>query len=248
MYSLYYLVVRVSSNVCAAIVQLYRTHYIYYLVLHVSSDFCEAYLYYFSALTQILHDLAAPTKLVPATPSCRPLPAACLPSRANGSAPVPPACPQPSICLHFPVPIGSTRPIKPAKPVPPKHSWTNTPSAVIQSRLFHQITCPSKPFYNRHAKRCDPVLSFLIRLPTPPIHFRTYTPIAVIQSHLFHNITCLSKPLFNLHAKRCEPVPSLIIRLPAPPSYFWTDAPSAVSQSHNSSSDSSFINYSSGIK
>ena len=27
----------------------------------------------------------------------------------------------------------------------------------------HQITCPSKPFLNQHAKRCDPVPSFLIR-------------------------------------------------------------------------------------
>ena len=64
----------------------------------------------------------------------------------------------------------------------------------------------------------------IIRLPAPPGHFR------------------------NQHVKHCDPVPPLFIRLPSPQRKFWTDTPSAVSQSHHSSSDSSFINNSSGMK
>ena len=92
----------------------------------------------------------------------------------------------------------STQLIKPAKPSHPIHFWTRMPRAVSHSRLFYQITCPSKLFLFRHTKRC-------------------------------------------------EPFPPFRIRLPAPPNYFWNKTPSAVGQSRNSSSDSSFIDNSSGI-
>ena len=46
----------------------------YYLILRVSYDFCAAYLYYFSNLTKILRSLEVPMQLVPATASCRPSP------------------------------------------------------------------------------------------------------------------------------------------------------------------------------
>ena len=59
---------------CAAIVQLHRKYYLYYIVLHLSSDFCAAYLDYSAALTQKLRALAAPTKLVVATASRCPPP------------------------------------------------------------------------------------------------------------------------------------------------------------------------------
>ena len=82
-----------GSHLCAAIVQFYRMYSLYYLVLCVSSDLCAVYLYYFYFLTQILRVLAAPTQLVPATISHSPPP---LKSQwwrsfsgANGGAPVP---------------------------------------------------------------------------------------------------------------------------------------------------------------
>ena len=59
-------------DLCAAIVQLYRTYYVYYFALRVSFDLCAVYLYYFVAPTQILRALAAPMKLVPATASHHP--------------------------------------------------------------------------------------------------------------------------------------------------------------------------------
>ena len=61
MYYLYYLVLRCSSDLCEAIVQLYCMYYLYHLVLRVSYDLCAAYLYYFSTVTQLLCALAAPT-------------------------------------------------------------------------------------------------------------------------------------------------------------------------------------------
>ena len=53
-----------GSHFCAAIVQFYRTYSLYYLVICVSSDSCALYLYYFASPTQILRLLAAPTQLV----------------------------------------------------------------------------------------------------------------------------------------------------------------------------------------
>ena len=47
---------------------------LYYLVLRVRSDLCAVYLDYFAALKQILRALAAPTKLVAATASRHPPP------------------------------------------------------------------------------------------------------------------------------------------------------------------------------
>ena len=61
MYSLYFLVLRSSSDFRVAIVQLYRTYYVYYIVLHFSLDLCAVYLDYYVALTQTLHAFAAPT-------------------------------------------------------------------------------------------------------------------------------------------------------------------------------------------
>ena len=42
-------------------------YYSYYIVLRISSDLCAAYLYSFAAQTQILHAFAAPMQLVSAT-------------------------------------------------------------------------------------------------------------------------------------------------------------------------------------
>ena len=74
MYYLYYLVLRCSLDLCAAILKLYHKYSLYYPVLRVSSYLCAAYLYYFAARIQILRALAAPTQLVPATTSRRPRP------------------------------------------------------------------------------------------------------------------------------------------------------------------------------
>ena len=54
--------------------QLHSTYSLYYLVLRVSSDLCAVYFYYFAASKQILRTLAAPTQLVPAIAFHRPLP------------------------------------------------------------------------------------------------------------------------------------------------------------------------------
>ena len=59
MYYVYYLVLRCSSDLCAAIVQFYCTYYLYYIVLRCSSYLCAAYLDYSSDLTQTLCALAA---------------------------------------------------------------------------------------------------------------------------------------------------------------------------------------------
>ena len=161
----------------------------------------QAYLDYSAARTQIFCIPAAPTQLLAATASRRP-------SISNGGAPVLAALPQPPIIPYCPVPIGSIWTINPAKPSPPSHFWTDKSIDVSQSHIFHQIACPSNPLSNRHAKRCEPVLSFLNILPAPPRHFQTNIPSAVIQSCLFHQITCPSKTFLNWHAKRCDPVPS----------------------------------------
>ena len=62
------------SGLCAAIVKLYCTYYLYYLVLRVISDLCAVYLYYFAAMTQIIRALAALTQLVPSNASHLPPP------------------------------------------------------------------------------------------------------------------------------------------------------------------------------
>ena len=113
-YSLYYILLHCSSDLFAVIAKLYCTYYLYYLVLCCSSDFCSAYLDYSAALTKTLRTLAAPTQLVASTASCRP-------SISNGGSPVPAALPHPSTRLQCPVPIGSTRPINTDKPASPSH-------------------------------------------------------------------------------------------------------------------------------
>ena len=100
----------------------------------------------------------------------------------------------------------------------------------------HQITCPSKTFLNRHAKRYEPVPYFssdylllqAIFEPTPQVLWSS--PV------ITHQINCPSNIFWNSHAKHCEPVPSFFIRLPAPPGHFRTNMPSAVRQYHRSSS------------
>ena len=74
MYSLYYIVLCFSSDLCAAIVQLYRKYYLYYLVLYCSSDLCENYLDYSSSMTKTLRALEEPTYLVASNASCCPPP------------------------------------------------------------------------------------------------------------------------------------------------------------------------------
>ena len=127
--------------------------------------------------------------------------------------------------------------------------------------------CPSRPFLNQHtkcyepylplqsilkptcqSKRCEAVLSLLNRLPAPPRHFRTDTPSAVSQCHNYSTYYLPLKTILNWHAKRCEQAPSFLIILADPPRNFWTDTAIFVSQSRHSSSDSSFINDSYGIK
>ena len=67
---MYYII---CSHFLAAIVKLYRTYSLYFLVLRVSSNSCALYLYYFDSPTQIIRLLAAPTPLVPATTYYSPL-------------------------------------------------------------------------------------------------------------------------------------------------------------------------------
>ena len=135
--------------------------------------------------------------------------ASCRPSRANGGAPIPVAFPQPSIHPHWPVPIGSNRPIKPANNSPQSYFLTNTPSSV-------SLTCPSKPFSNRQVNTCETVPSFLNILPSLPRHFQTDTPSQSLWDSpvIPYQLTCLSKPFSNQHSN-----------------------PSAVSQSCHSSID-----------
>ena len=122
---------------------------LYYRVLCCSSDLCAAYLDYSAALTQTLHDLEAPTGLVTAMSSRQP-------SKSNGGAHVISACLQPLIQPHRPVPIGSTLPIKPAKPTHPRNLRTETPHDVIQSRLFtSQLPLSYTPQ--------EPIVALLIR-------------------------------------------------------------------------------------
>ena len=157
------------------------------------------------------------------------LPSSRLPSRSNDGAPVLATRIQPSICPHCPVPIVSTQPINTAKPDPPIHFQTNKPSAVSKFCIFHQITCPSKPFLNLNDKTvfqphhystyylplhaifewtlqtlwADP--DFFIILPDPPSHLWTDMPSPVIQYFYF------------------------LIILPVPPSQFWNSTPRALS-------------------
>ena len=59
----------------------------------------------------------------------------------------------------------------------PKHQALLSSPAIPQ-----QINCPSNPFLNQQAKRCEPFQSFFIRSTSPPRHFQTDTPSSVIQS------------------------------------------------------------------
>ena len=129
-----------------------------------------------------------------------PLTAACRPSRANDGATVLAARPQLSIRLHCHVLINSTLPINPAKPDPTRHFQTDTPRAMIQSHIFHQI----------HFIRSIIKSTRLIKTakPAPPSHFLNNTPISAIQFRIFHQITCPSKPFLNRHVNRSDTLPS----------------------------------------
>ena len=168
---------------CAAIVQLYNMYSIYYLAIRVISDLCAAYLYYYDDLKQTLQTLVALTQLVAATYYGRPLPlksqgwlscSAHLPSTVN-----PPALP----CLH----------------------WVHPTNQDWQA-------CPSKPFWNQHAKCCDPVQYFS----------SDYLPIIAI---------------FQLTGQALWASTIYVIILPAPQSHFGNNTTSAVSQFRHSSSD-----------
>ena len=69
---------------CAAIVQFYRTYSLYHLVLRVSSDLYAVYLYFF--LLRHKYSASLQHQLNWCHP---PLPTALCPSRSNGGAPVP---------------------------------------------------------------------------------------------------------------------------------------------------------------
>ena len=104
------------------------------------------------------------------------------PSWGNGEAPVPAARPQLSIRLPCPVPIGYTLPINPAKPAPPK------------------------PFWDQHAKWCEPVPYFSsYYLPLQAIFKPTRQALWSIPVTP-HHITCPYNPFSDRQATRCKQV------------------------------------------
>ena len=193
MYSLYYLVLSWSLDLCTSIAKLYRTYYLYYFVLHCSLGLFAAYLNFSSSVTQTISPFQHYQNWWQPL-----LTLARFPLRDIAGAPVPSACSQTFIILHFPVPIGSTWPIKPTKTAPLNHFQTNAPNYVIQSRLFLDYLPLQAIFETTHqALWASPIIPQHITCPTS----------AVIQSCIFHHIICPSKPFLNRHAKRCEPVP-----------------------------------------
>ena len=140
MYYLYYIVLHIrGSHFCAAIVQVYHMYSLYYLVLRVSSDLCAVYFHYFAAPTQIFRALAAPTQLVQAITSHRPPPFKSQRWRSrsgvNGGAPIP----APMVALPFrglltsfhPTPVPPT-----SHPVHPSHPASNQPAHKSQCFLI----------------------------------------------------------------------------------------------------------------
>ena len=153
MYYLYHLVLRCTSYLCAAILQLYRTYSLYYPVLCCSSDLCAAHFYYSASLKKTLRTLAETIQLVEATASLRP----------------------PSL----------------------KRQWwcsrSRRPPSTIDLPVLtypHRVDPTDKsckafsynPFLTQHAKFCEPVQYFFIRLPAPPSYSWTDTQSAVRQS------------------------------------------------------------------
>ena len=156
---------------------------LYYLILGVNWDLCAAYLYYFAALTQIIRALEARMQLVPAMSACHPSPLKiqwwCFRLNRPPSIIDPTALP----CPH----------------------WVQPTNQDCQD-------CPSKLFFNPHAKRYEPVLYFLSDyLPLQAIIKPTCQALWA-SPVVPHHITCPSKPFLNRHAKHCKPVPSLLIR------------------------------------
>ena len=229
MYYLYYLELRCSLDLCAAMVQLYRMYSLCYLVPRVSSNLCAAYLYYFDAVKKILRTLAAPTQLVPATTSFRPPPLKIQQWRSHSGRPPstvdPPALP----CPHRFHPTDQDCQAWPSKPIFNQQAKCCEPYLPLQA--IFELT--------RQAKRCDPVPSFLNILPAPPSHFRTNIPRQALSASPVspQHIICPSKPYLNRRTKKCEPFPSFLIILSAPPSHFRTNTPITASQSCYSSSD-----------
>ena len=126
-----------------------------------------------------------------------PLPTVRRSSNSNGDAPVLDSCHQPSICLHFPAPIG-----------PPNRSRL---SILTHQSIFNQNTkwCetylpPQDIFEPTHlAKPYETVPSFLNIWPATPNPFRTDTPSqSLLDSPIIpQQIICPSKPFLNRNAK-----------------------------------------------
>ena len=268
MYYLYYLVLRWSSDLCAAIVKLYHMYYLYYFVLRVSSNLCAAHLYYFAALTQILWSIAGPKQLVPATVSRRPPPLKIQWWRSRSRSPSSTTNPPTLLYPHWLHPTyqsfqtwHSKSIFKPTRqgllsslaffirlPAPPSNFRTDTKIAVIQSRHSSKDYLPLQAIFELTRQTLWSSTALFIRLPAPTSNFDPTRQDMGELTVIPHQITCPSKPFSNLHAKRCEIVLSFLIRLPSPLSHFRSDTTSAGSQSRHSSSYSSFINDSSGIK
>ena len=136
-------------------------HYLYYIVLHSSSCLCAAYLYYFSALTQIICSLAAPKQLVTATASRRPPLLNSHWWRSSYSCPPSTVDPLALPCPHRVHPTDQACQAFPSKPFFNHHDKCCEPYLPLQ--FIFEPTRQSKPY--------ETVLSFLNRLPAPPSHF-----------------------------------------------------------------------------
>ena len=75
--------------------------------------------------------------------------------------------------------------------------------------INRQIICPSKPFLNRYAKRCEPFHYFSSDYLSLQAIFEPTRQALWASPVITHHITFPSNPISNQHAKRCEPVPSL---------------------------------------
>ena len=126
-------------------------------------------------------------------------------------------------------------------PDTPSYFRNNTPiQALWDSPIIpQQITCPSKPFSNQHAKPIP------VRHPRPSssdyLYFWTDTPSQSLQESFRHFsqyyllLLAIFKP--TLKAKHYETVPSFFNILSDPPRHFWTDTTTSVRQYYNSSLD-----------
>ena len=194
-----------GSHLCAAIVQFYCTYYLYYLVLCVSSDLCALYLYYFPSLTQKLRILAALTQLVPATTAHSPPPLksqwwrSC--SGANGGAPVSAGA---NVGPSHQHPIHSIRPICPIHPVTSQLikasiSWSIRYDT-IQSSRYNTI----QPTIGYNPAN-DTILSSVYSDQKDPINTHPQLPHC-LSIHILYHISCWSPLIwfFTLSSGLCH--------------------------------------------